>query len=97
MDGLYKGGGDKAEAPGGPKQSVDEENAESPQALLPKSILGGKKFEVGDEVVLKIVGDHGDEVSVEYAPEEGPSSEGKSANDELDEMSQEPAGAGMKY
>lgn len=38
-------------------------------ALLPKSILAGKKFEPGDEVVLRIVRFHGDEVEVAYAPE----------------------------
>jgi hypothetical protein len=32
-------------------------------------LLAGKKFEVGDEVVLKIVGMHEDEVAVEYASE----------------------------
>lgn len=38
-------------------------------ALIPKSILGGKEFKVGDEVVLKITHDYEDEVAVEYAPE----------------------------
>lgn len=43
---------------------------DQPTAVLPKSILAGKKFDVGDEVVLKIVAMHGDEVQVSYASEE---------------------------
>lgn len=39
-------------------------------ALLDKGILGGKTFEVGDEVVLRIVGMHDQEVEVAYAPAE---------------------------
>lgn len=38
-------------------------------ALLPKSVLGGKDFEPGEEVVLKIVKVHEDEIEVQYAPE----------------------------
>lgn len=47
--------------------SEDTETAEEQTALLPKTILGGKKFEVGDEVVLKIVSMYDDEVEVVYA------------------------------
>jgi hypothetical protein len=42
-----------------------------PSALIPKALLAGKEFNVGDEVVLKITGMHGDSVQVEYAPEKG--------------------------
>ncbi len=61
---LYGGKPDESK----PK-SVDEQESESPTALIPKSILGGKKFEPGEEVVLKIVADHGEEMEVEYATE----------------------------
>jgi hypothetical protein len=43
-------------------------------AVLPKAILAGKKFNVGDEVVLRIDAFQGHEVVVSYAqekPEEG--------------------------
>ncbi len=50
-------------------KTVDEQEQEPQTALLPKSILGGKTFKEGEEVVLKIVKDHGDEIEVSYAPE----------------------------
>ena len=37
-----------------------------PTAVLPKSILAGKEFQVGESVVLKIVAIHDDEIVVEY-------------------------------
>lgn len=36
-------------------------------ALLDKSILGGKKFAVGEELVLKIVAEHDGEIEVMYS------------------------------
>lgn len=51
-----------------PEEAKDDE-APGEVALLPKSILAGKEFKPGDEVVLKIVAMHGDEVQVAYAPE----------------------------
>lgn len=44
-----------------------EKGPNSSTSLLPKSVLMGKDFKVGDEVVLKITAIHGDEVAVEYA------------------------------
>lgn len=50
-----------------PSQNGD--NAmEGETALLPSSILAGKEFKPGQEVVLKIVALHGDQVEVSYAP-----------------------------
>lgn len=49
------------------KQGHDESNTET--AVLPKSILMGKKFEPGEEVVLQVVAVHGDSVEVKYASE----------------------------
>jgi hypothetical protein len=40
-------------------------------AVLPKSILAGKEFKPGEEVVLKIVAIHDDSVEVKYASESG--------------------------
>ena len=37
--------------------------------LIPKSILAGKDFQPGDEVVLKIVKLYDDQAEVEYAAE----------------------------
>lgn len=48
-------------------QEMDESGGKT--ALLPKSILGGKEFKPGEEVVLKITHVYEDEVAVEYATE----------------------------
>lgn len=50
-----------------PDESQSEDT--SHVALLPKSVLMGKSFRVGDEVVLKITALRGSEVEVEYAKE----------------------------
>lgn len=63
--GLYS---DEESPAQGDSKSVDDQNSEQPTGLIPKSLLAGKKFNPGDEVVLKIVADHGDEIEVEYAP-----------------------------
>lgn len=51
-----------------PEEMKDDGAGES--ALIPKSLLAGKEFNPGDELVLKIRAIHGDEVEVEYATEE---------------------------
>lgn len=51
----------------------DEQEPEGETALLPKSILAGKEFKPGEEVVLKIVHLYDDEVEVEYAKDEADS------------------------
>jgi hypothetical protein len=51
-------------------ETIDEKTEEEgagESAMLPKSILAGKHFDPGDEVVLKVVAIHGDEVEVEYS------------------------------
>lgn len=74
----------------------DEETQETGDktALLPKSVLGGKQFDIGDEVVLKIVKTYEDEVLVEYAPEKpGKSDKGESelpGDEEFDEAEGNP-------
>ena len=50
-----------------PREPEEEEGAET--ATLPRSILMGKDFKVGDEVVLRITHMGEDEIAVEYAPE----------------------------
>lgn len=83
--------------PGTPKpKSVDEQEAEEPTALLPKSILAGKKFDPGDEVVLKIVAMHGDEVEVEYATEK-PGEEDHDESKPHDDMDGELSSMNSEY
>lgn len=59
---------DQAEAPAKPEQ---ESASDSGVATLPKSVLGGKEFKPGEEVVLKIVQVNEDSVLVQYASDEG--------------------------
>lgn len=54
-----------------PAGSPGEKEEYGETALLPKSILGGKEFKPGEEVVLEIVHIYEDEVEVKYASEEG--------------------------
>lgn len=58
-------GSKPADAESPPEQ--DEDVGET--ALLPKSILGGKDFKPGDEIVLKVEHIYDDEVEVSYASE----------------------------
>jgi hypothetical protein len=51
------------------KAPAEQEQEGGETAVLPKSILAGKDFKVGEEVVLKITAIHGDEIQVEYAQE----------------------------
>jgi hypothetical protein len=67
--------------------------------ILPKEILAGKDFKPGEEIVLKIVAIHDNDVEVAYASEEGkgekegsepheeaPMSEGAPSNDSASMM-----------
>lgn len=65
-EGLY---GDEPAPTKNKPQSVDEQEKDNPSALIPKSLLAGKKFNPGDEIVLEIVAEHGEEVEVKYASE----------------------------
>lgn len=85
-DELYTDGPERSAAP-----EKKEEGESGQTALLPKSILMGKDFKVGDEVVLKITGMHDDELSVTYAPEKkeepsAPSAAEPDADPELSSM-----------
>ncbi len=68
-----------------PMGGEDKEKGGETTALLPKSILAGKKFDVGDEVILKIVAMHDEEIEVEYSYEE-PHKEGMDHSDKGEEM-----------
>lgn len=81
------GGPPMAGGPPSPAPEKEDEGGET--ALLPKSILAGKDFQPGEEVVLKVVHIYDDEVEVEYAPEkpETPASpEAMSADEEIEGM-----------
>ena len=73
QDDLYsdQGMGDSAQPAAKPDAGEDKPagDADSQQAILPRSILAGKEFKVGDEVVLKITSMRDQDISVAYAPE----------------------------
>lgn len=81
MPGEYYTGED--ETPAGGPSGMEGEGTETDKpedqgeetALLPKSILAGKEFKVGDEVVLKITAMHEDQIEVAYATEKSDSEE----------------------
>ena len=75
--------------PAGPKTAETEEAGENQTAILPKTILAGKDFKPGEEVVLKIVAIHDNDIEVEYAPEKGKEGPEK-------EMAEAPQGGGSQ-
>ena len=77
--------GGKTEEPSKP-----EDKEEGKTYLLPKAVLEGKEFEPGDEVVLRIVAMHDDQIEVQYAPAKEKDEEGKMSHDEG--AAAEPAG-----
>lgn len=68
----------------------EKDESSMTSAVLPKSILAGKKFDVGDEVVLKITGMNEDEITVEYATGDEESPE-EDAGESGEEPGEEPA------
>lgn len=65
--------------PAAPEAAEEETESSAPTAELPKSILGGKEFKPGEEVVLRIVDVGEESVTVEYATEEEAPEEGAPA------------------
>ena len=72
-DDLYSDGADTAATDEETKSpdKPDEQQDDATEAVLPKSILAGKEFNVGDEVVLTVTGIHDDQISVKYATAKG--------------------------
>lgn len=69
-DDLYSDGARGADESKSPDKS-DEMQDDATEAVLPKSILAGKEFNVGDEVVLKVTAIHDDQISVKYSTAKG--------------------------
>lgn len=67
------------ESPEAPEpESKDEGEGGEAEALLPKSILAGKDFKPGEEIVLQIVSIEDDSVRVKYASESKEETESES-------------------
>ena len=73
-------------APEGAEAEGKQSDEMGETALLPKSILGGKDFQVGNEVVLRIVAEREGQVEVEYAPKEESENPETEAPDKMAEM-----------
>ena len=48
-------------------EEKDKSESSSATALIPKSVLGGKSCEIGDEITCKITAIHDDELQVEVS------------------------------
>jgi len=89
MDSLY---GESEPKGKGPPKSIDQEEQEdtAQTALVPMKVAspGGEPVKPGDEIVMKVVAVHDDEVEMAYAPKkkEGMHEEGPSADEEIDSM-----------
>lgn len=76
--------------PGKDREKPADNKSEEPEektALIPKSLLMGKEFKPGEEVIFKIVHEYQDEVEIAYATgEKKDKSEMDKAGDKMDEM-----------
>ncbi len=71
-----------------PPESIDEQEAAdaSKTILAPKAALGDMT-KVGDECMMRVVADHGDEVELEYATKDKENKqESMSSDEEIDAM-----------
>jgi hypothetical protein len=95
---LYSDGADGADGADGEKdgdktdESSDKQD-DATEAMLPKSILSGKEFNVGDEVVLKVTGIHDDQISVKYSTGKDDSEKDPDSDGDTDKAAM-PAGMG---
>lgn len=64
--------------------------------LVPKTMLAGKHFDIGEEVVFKIVGMHDDQVEIAYATGEGEGEKGEGEQAAAPEPQPTGAGGGMQ-
>jgi len=80
----------------GPKTTPKDMQKEGMEqtGLLPKSLMAGKDFKVGDEIMMKITAIHEKDFEVEYAPEKGQEEESEPPHDEGSEMAGMGAGGG---
>ncbi len=86
-DGGSQDGNDPAEEKGETTDSIDEEEAENPTALIPMSALGDNAKE-GDVITMRVKKVYGDEVevSISSSKDSKPKKESQSPDEELDSM-----------
>ena len=77
------------------KSGMDKEHEEGgPTAVIPKSLLAGKEFKPGEEIMFTINSIHGDEVVISYSEEKGSKDEGGEEMGEGSMGMKEPMGGG---
>lgn len=103
MEGMYPSSEASAETPapegeeaeGGEEtpESIDQEEAEGDTAMIDNKVLApeGEPLKEGDEIVLVVVKNYGNESEIRYAPKKSgkevqPSGSMAEANSELDSM-----------
>ncbi len=69
----------------GPKQKMDEGDGMDEEGLLPKSLMAGKEWKVGDEIMLEITHIGEKDFGVKYASEKG-KSDGDGEHEGMDTM-----------
>ena len=76
------------DAPKGDEQSVDQENAMGDTAVISNKILSpdGDPIKEGDEIVVKIVKNYGDESEIMYAPKKEGGHEDGMTSEKMDEQ-----------
>jgi hypothetical protein len=80
----------------GPQSEPQDKQKEGTEetGLLPKSLMAGKNFKVGEEIVLKITAIHEKDFEVEYSHDESKEEKGGESGDEGGEMAGMGGGGG---
>jgi len=68
---------------------ADQESDTEPVGLLPKSVLQGKTYSVGDTVTFKITGIHDDQIEVSPSSSAEPAESDEAEDEAEDEMETE--------
>lgn len=79
-----------------PEAPAAQEEEQGPTALVPKSVLAGREVKPGDEVTLKVIRIHDDEIEVGSPGGEETPAPPPTAEQEIDQMAQAGPGPGMK-
>lgn len=85
MESLYSEEEPSSSSSESSKPDEKEKDVEDHTELVSKKLLGGKEVKEGDEIVVQVVKDYGDEVEVRYAPAKPDNKEphGMSEDEEL--------------
>jgi hypothetical protein len=82
------------DGPPSKEKPMEEKDEGQKTYVLPKAVLEGKEFDPGDELVLRIVSMHGDQIEVTYAAEKGEKDESMDEEGGGKEMAQAPMPGG---